>query len=97
MEEKHNHWRNSIGEQRLEFISNRTTFTKRQCSSIDTKERSYRIKNLLKDLPTYEVLCKREVEVLENSTCIRCDTNEEETWDHVWICSDNEANFLMKY
>ncbi|CAB4424719.1 unnamed protein product [Rhizophagus irregularis] len=75
----------------LEFISNRTTFTKRQCSSIDTKERSYRIKNLLKDLPTYEVLCKREVEVLENSTCIRCDTNEEETWDHVWICNDNEA------
>ncbi|PKY60175.1 hypothetical protein RhiirA4_430933 [Rhizophagus irregularis] len=75
----------------LEFISNRTTFTKRQCSSIDTKERSYRIKNLLKDIPTYDTLYKRDVNVLENNTCIRCDTNEEETWDHVWICNDNEA------
>ncbi|PKB92399.1 hypothetical protein RhiirA5_444837, partial [Rhizophagus irregularis] len=76
----------------LEFISNRTTFTKRQCSSEDTKERSYQIKNLLKDLPTYDTLCKRDVDVLENNKCIRCDENEIETWDHIWICNDNEAN-----
>ncbi|GBC14484.2 hypothetical protein GLOIN_2v1478197 [Rhizophagus irregularis DAOM 181602=DAOM 197198] len=75
----------------LEFISNRTTFTKRQCSSEDTNERSYRIKNLLKDLPTYETLCKRDVDTLENNKCIRCDENEIETWDHIWICNDNEA------
>ncbi|PKY61785.1 hypothetical protein RhiirA4_487262 [Rhizophagus irregularis] len=71
---------------------NRTTFNKRQCSSEDTKERSYRIKNLLKDLPTYETLYKREIDAIENSMCIRCGKNEEETWDHVWICNDNEAN-----
>ncbi|PKY56492.1 hypothetical protein RhiirA4_476823 [Rhizophagus irregularis] len=76
----------------LEFISNRTTFNKRQCSSEDTKERSYQIKNLLKDLPTYETLYKREIDAIENSMCIRCGANEEETWDHVWICSDNEAS-----
>ncbi|PKY33552.1 hypothetical protein RhiirB3_394891 [Rhizophagus irregularis] len=64
----------------LEFISNRTTFTKRQCSLKDTKERSYRIKNLLKELPTYETLYKRNV------NCI-----DAETWDHIWCCEDNEA------
>ncbi|GBC31189.2 hypothetical protein GLOIN_2v1843317 [Rhizophagus irregularis DAOM 181602=DAOM 197198] len=40
----------------LEFISNRIEFSKRQCGDKDTHERSYRIKNLLKEQLTYKVL-----------------------------------------
>ncbi|PKB94238.1 hypothetical protein RhiirA5_439244 [Rhizophagus irregularis] len=71
--------------------SNRTTFSKRQCSIEDTRERSYRIKNLLKELPTYEILFKRDVNCIEDNLCMRCGKKESETWDHMWICEDNEA------
>jgi hypothetical protein len=41
----------------LNFISNKNKFTFWQCNDHeDTKERSYRIKNFLKELPTYGVL-----------------------------------------
>ncbi|PKY33814.1 hypothetical protein RhiirB3_453042, partial [Rhizophagus irregularis] len=70
---------------------NRTTFSKRQCSIEDTRERSYRIKNLLKELPTYEILFKRDVNCIEDNLCMRCGKKESETWDHMWICEDNEA------
>ncbi|CAB5362275.1 unnamed protein product [Rhizophagus irregularis] len=75
----------------LEFISNRTTFSKRQCSIEDTRERSYRIKNLIKELPTYETLFKRDVNCIEDNLCMRCGKKESETWDHMWVCEDNEA------
>lgn len=55
----------------LEFISNRNKFIFWQCSEEDTKERSYKIKNLLKELPTYEVLYKREVNEITSETCPR--------------------------
>ncbi|RGB25789.1 hypothetical protein C1646_820816 [Rhizophagus diaphanus] len=40
----------------LEFISNRINFSARQCNVKDTRDRSYRIKYLLIDLPTYSTL-----------------------------------------
>ncbi|EXX74870.1 hypothetical protein GLOIN_2v1824527 [Rhizophagus irregularis DAOM 181602=DAOM 197198] len=72
----------------LEFISNRTNFSNRQCCDKDTKERSYRIKNLLKELPTYTTLFKRNTNKIESSKCIRCRKYEED-WEHVWICENN--------
>ncbi|GET57754.1 hypothetical protein GLOIN_2v1771092 [Rhizophagus irregularis DAOM 181602=DAOM 197198] len=65
----------------LEFVSNRINFTQRQCSNKDTKERSYRIKNLLKEQPTYKILYKRNTNKIENEICIRCGKNEEEDWN----------------
>ncbi|PKY32153.1 hypothetical protein RhiirB3_450143 [Rhizophagus irregularis] len=55
----------------------------------DTKKRSYKIKNLLKELPTYEVLYKRNKRN-NNETCPRCN-NEIEDWFHIWKCERNEA------
>ncbi|POG80925.1 hypothetical protein GLOIN_2v1763867 [Rhizophagus irregularis DAOM 181602=DAOM 197198] len=60
-----------------------------ECSEEDTKERSYKIKNLLKELPTYEVLYKREVNEITSETCPRC--NIDIDWFHVWKCERNEA------
>lgn len=74
----------------LEFISNRTSFSKRQCCDADTRDRSYRIKNLLKDLPTYKVLYQRNLEMIKSTVCRRC-KKDEESWDHIWICEDNES------
>ncbi|PKY31997.1 hypothetical protein RhiirB3_449892 [Rhizophagus irregularis] len=74
----------------LDFISNRINFSSRQCGDKDTKDRSYRIKNILKDLPTYKTLYKRNTNKIESTNCIRCGKKEEEDWEHVWICEDNE-------
>jgi hypothetical protein len=74
----------------LDFISNRFKFSSRQCGDKDTRDHSYRIKNMLKDLPTYHTLYKRNTNRIENSKCIRCDKEDEEDWDHVWICENNE-------
>lgn len=35
----------------LDFINNRNDYNKYQCSDADTKDKSYKIKNLLKELP----------------------------------------------
>jgi hypothetical protein len=55
------------------------------------RDRSYRIKNLLRELPTYETLYKRQVNCIKDEICKRCDKKEIETWEHMWICEDNEA------
>lgn len=57
----------------LTFISN--------CN--DCYERAYKVKNLLRLLPTYSLLYERETNKIESSLCIRCE-EEIETWDHVW-------------
>jgi hypothetical protein len=86
----YNHKKEFDWQTTLEFISNRINFSLRQCSNKDTRERSYRIKNLLKEQPTYETLYKRNTNKIENSRCIGCDKNEIESWKHIWICEDNE-------
>ncbi|UZO02583.1 uncharacterized protein OCT59_021062 [Rhizophagus irregularis] len=73
----------------LEFISNRTNFSNRQCGDKDTNERSYRIKNILKELPSYKTLFNRNTNKIESSRCIRCKKYEED-WEHVWICESND-------
>ncbi|PKK64638.1 hypothetical protein RhiirC2_787214 [Rhizophagus irregularis] len=85
MEEKKFDWQTA-----LEFVSNRCDFSQRQCSDKDTKERSYRIKNLLKEQPTYETLHRRNTNKIEDNKCIKCRKNEIEDWEHIWICEDNE-------
>ncbi|PKC61474.1 hypothetical protein RhiirA1_466495 [Rhizophagus irregularis] len=65
----------------LEFVSNRINFSQRQCNDKDTKERTYRIKNILKE-PTYEVLYRRNTNKIENDKCKRCGKEEKEDWEH---------------
>ncbi|UZO04077.1 uncharacterized protein OCT59_024476 [Rhizophagus irregularis] len=51
------------------------------------------IKNLLKEQPTYGTLFKRNkrnTNKIENEECKRCGKNEKETWEHIWLCEDNE-------
>jgi hypothetical protein len=67
----------------LELISNHINFTARQYCEKDTRDRSYCIKNLLKDLPTYDVLYKRNVNSITSECCRRCEKNEKETWEHI--------------
>ncbi|PKY52519.1 hypothetical protein RhiirA4_496862 [Rhizophagus irregularis] len=74
----------------LEFISNRVEFSQRQCGVKDTIERSYRIKNLLKEQPTYKTLYRRNTNKIDTDKCIRCGKKEQEDWEHIWICEDNE-------
>ncbi|CAB4439657.1 unnamed protein product [Rhizophagus irregularis] len=88
----YNHKKEFDWQTTLEFISNRIEFSKRQCGGIDTYERSYRIKNLLKDQPTYDTLFQRNTNKIEDNKCIRCEKKEVENWEHIWICEDNEFN-----
>ncbi|EXX73798.1 hypothetical protein GLOIN_2v1771092 [Rhizophagus irregularis DAOM 181602=DAOM 197198] len=74
----------------LEFISNRVEFSQRQCGAKDTIDRSYRIKNLLKEQPTYKILYKRNTNKIDTDKCIRCGKKEQEDWEHIWTCEDNE-------
>ncbi|PKY54611.1 hypothetical protein RhiirA4_473512, partial [Rhizophagus irregularis] len=73
----------------LNFISNRINFSTRQCGEKDTRERSYRIKNMLRELPTYSILYKRNTNKINSPICIRCG-KEEEDWEHIWVCESNE-------
>ncbi|RGB30835.1 hypothetical protein C1646_764850 [Rhizophagus diaphanus] len=75
----------------LNFISNKNKFTFWQCNDEDTKERSYKIKIFLKELPTYGVLYQREVNAIANEMCPRCN-NEIKDWYHVWKCERNEVS-----
>jgi hypothetical protein len=66
-------------------------------SDKDNIIRSYKIKNLIKEQPTYGVLYERRVNTIDNPYCMRCynritQTYEEESWEHVWICNENEFN-----
>jgi hypothetical protein len=74
----------------LEFIGNRFEFSQRQCGAKDTIERSYRIKNLLKEQPTYKTLYRRNTNKIDTDKCIRCGKIVQEDWEHIWICEDNE-------
>jgi hypothetical protein len=65
-------------------------FSQRQCGDKDTIERSYRIKNLLKEQPTYKTLYRRNTNKIDTDKCIRCGKIEIEDWEHIWICEDNE-------
>ncbi|PKC14591.1 kinase-like protein [Rhizophagus irregularis] len=89
----YNHKKEFDWQTTLEFVmSNRIDFSKRQCDIKDTHERSYRIKNILKDQPTYEILHQRNTNKIADNKCIRCNKNEVENWEHIWVCEDNEFN-----
>ncbi|CAB4443419.1 unnamed protein product [Rhizophagus irregularis] len=66
-------------------------FSAWQCSDDDTKYRKYRtykIKNLVKELPTYSVLYKRKVQRIDNDTCPRCKKGLK-IGINIWICECN--------
>ncbi|GET00470.1 hypothetical protein GLOIN_2v1488717 [Rhizophagus clarus] len=72
----------------IEFNRNQNKFTKFQCGKTDTHERAYKIKNLLKDLPTYKILNNRQVNRIDSALCPSCEKKEED-WEHVWTCECN--------
>ncbi|PKY60337.1 hypothetical protein RhiirA4_483926 [Rhizophagus irregularis] len=88
----YNHKKEFDWQTTLEFLSNRVEFSKRQCGIKDMQDRSYRIKNILKDLPTYEILHQRNTNKIEDNKCMRCNKDEVENWEHIWVCEDNEFN-----
>ncbi|RGB33436.1 hypothetical protein C1646_761737 [Rhizophagus diaphanus] len=53
------------------------------------KDRSYKIKNLIKEQPTYAVLMKRNTNGIDSDICQRCKKFIED-WEHIWICESNE-------
>ncbi|GET00048.1 hypothetical protein GLOIN_2v1835445 [Rhizophagus clarus] len=75
----------------LEFISNRNQCRKMVCNSQDSLDRTYKIKNLLTILPTYKLLYDRGTNKIKTLICPRCE-EDEETWEHIWICNQNELN-----
>ncbi|GES84364.1 hypothetical protein GLOIN_2v1827388 [Rhizophagus clarus] len=60
-------------------------------SKEDTQERAYRIKNFMKKLFTYKVLNEKDTNRITSKLCPRCE-KEEETWEHIWICAENELS-----
>jgi len=87
----------------LNFIANRDDNKNNATNSSDTRERAYKIKNLLKELPTYAILYKRGVNGIESAICPRC-KKEEENWKHIWTCENNKMtvreaieNALIEY
>ncbi|PKB94770.1 hypothetical protein RhiirA5_438069 [Rhizophagus irregularis] len=69
----------------LYFVSNLNKYSKRQTDDQDSFERAYKIKNLLKELPKYAILFKRDVNMIDSEVCIRCEKEVE-----IWICETNE-------
>ncbi|RGB32905.1 hypothetical protein C1646_762295 [Rhizophagus diaphanus] len=69
------------------------TWRKKVTEQIDDLfiDRSYRIKNLLKDLPVYATLYRRNTDSITDDICRKCNKNLIESWEHVWICEDNEV------
>ena len=88
-------WRNYKQEydwmKTLNFIINRDEIKKSITNSTDTRERAYKIKNFIKELPTYAVLFKRNVNGIESEICPRCNKYEE-NWNHIWICENNKTS-----
>lgn len=68
----------------LKFLYNRNQFLKQQTSIQDSKERFYKIKILLKEFPTYDVLYKRKANFIDNNVCVRCNLYERD-WYHMYM------------
>jgi hypothetical protein len=72
----------------LRFISNKNKSRNNITNDEDTKERAYKVKNFLKELPTYEVLYRNNIYGIDSATCLLC-KKENEDWDHIWHCEEN--------
>ncbi|PKB94525.1 hypothetical protein RhiirA5_386601 [Rhizophagus irregularis] len=77
----------------FKLINNEILISKNITNREDAGIRTWRIKNFLKILPTYETLWKRGVFGISNSKCPRCSI-EDETWEHIWTCDSN--NFMTE-
>ncbi|EXX76231.1 uncharacterized protein OCT59_017773 [Rhizophagus irregularis] len=77
----------------FKLINNEIIISKNTTNREDAGIRTWRIKNFLKILPTYETLWKRGVCGITNSKCPRCSI-EDETWEHIWTCDSN--NFMTE-
>ncbi|RIA89662.1 hypothetical protein C1645_824547 [Glomus cerebriforme] len=75
-------------EKTYDFIMLRNKEAKLETSTKTSKVRSYRIKNLLEELPTLEIINRRNEEK-NNNRCMRCKI-ESESWSHIWECDMNK-------
>jgi ribonuclease HI len=89
--------RKSVHNEKIDWTATYKAMTKeiKQENKEENMEKvSYKIKNMLGILPTYNVLKKREQEVYENNYCPRC-KRAKENWNHVWICVDNKKSIFQ--
>ncbi|RIA83998.1 hypothetical protein C1645_832936 [Glomus cerebriforme] len=73
----------------LNYILNKEEGGNELTSTKDSSTRTYNIKNIIKKLPTYQEMERRNNEIY-NDKCPRCRL-ETETWTHVWQCDKNES------
>ncbi|GBC28562.2 hypothetical protein GLOIN_2v1805149 [Rhizophagus irregularis DAOM 181602=DAOM 197198] len=73
------------------FIQKGSSSNKKFTNGDDNALRSYKIKNLLKILPTYTILFERNCGHILTDVCLRCES-EVEDWEHIWICDDNDKS-----
>ncbi|GBC48000.2 hypothetical protein GLOIN_2v1776868 [Rhizophagus irregularis DAOM 181602=DAOM 197198] len=73
------------------LINNEISTPRNITSRVDASIRTFRVKNFFKILPTYEILWNRKVWGIKSIKCPRC-MIEDETWDHIWICTKNDVN-----
>ncbi|PKK59994.1 hypothetical protein RhiirC2_793996 [Rhizophagus irregularis] len=72
------------------FLKKGTSLKTFYTSNEDNSLRSYKIKNFLKILPTYNLLYERNSAHVIIDLCPRCE-KEPETWEHIWICENNDT------
>ncbi|GBC20469.2 hypothetical protein GLOIN_2v1776868 [Rhizophagus irregularis DAOM 181602=DAOM 197198] len=72
----------------FKLINNEISTGRNVTNRLDASRRSFRVKNFLKILPTYEILYERKVWGIESTKCPRC-IIEVETWEHIWSCGNN--------
>ncbi|PKY56544.1 hypothetical protein RhiirA4_476926 [Rhizophagus irregularis] len=79
-------WKNTFN-----FIQKGTSSNKKFTDALDNALWSYKIKNLLKLLPTYMILFERDCGHVMTDLCPRYEIDVED-WEHVWSCNDNEKS-----
>jgi hypothetical protein len=62
----------------------------RNVSAINHLEQSFRIKAGFRKLSTLKEARKYSSKVIPDITCPRCKEEEEESYDHVWLCPDTQ-------
>ncbi|CAB4439326.1 unnamed protein product [Rhizophagus irregularis] len=72
----------------FKLINNEVTTSKNITNRDDATTGSFRVKNFCQHTKCYE---REKYEVFDKNKCPRCSL-EEETWEHLWICSKNGTN-----
>ncbi|GBB89305.1 hypothetical protein RclHR1_00160021 [Rhizophagus clarus] len=75
----------------FEIINDRISYGKKHTSKENDVNISFRYKNFIKQLPTYNLCFERKVYGIKERLGPRSNL-EDETWEHVWDCTKNEIS-----